>query len=155
MNFWWTALDLKQNGTIPHKSAIDFSLKWRIENKFPNLELVTTKLHGYAETPNLGGVVEEEFFMADRSNKFALELPIDLEHRIGDGKLMIDITVETHEGRNEDVFYSDGPTFKHHPERKTWQDAENTCIEEGIHLASVVSWQERDELMVLDQSQEK
>ena len=48
------------------------------------------------------------------------------------------------------MIYSAGPTFKFHPQRKSWEEAEEACIEEGGHLASVRSLNEVKELLALD-----
>ena len=131
---------------------VGFSLRWRIENKFPDLELESTDLAGHVETPGFGELADQEFFMASRTNTFTLDLPEDLERIVGEGKLVVNLSVNTKvfEGWKEVVFYSDGPTFKFYPERKNWQATEDACVEKGGHLASLSNWKERKELEALD-----
>ena len=155
LHFLWTSLNDKKNETETHESRTALSLKWRIENKFPNLELVSTKLNGNVETPNFGGKFEEEFYLADRANTLTLDLPRDIDNTLGDRKLVIHIKVDTEviEVWREAVLYSDGPTFKFYPERKTWEEAAKTCVDAGTHLAPMLNWREREEMLAFNEKQ--
>ena len=115
-------------------------LKWRIQNRFPDLELVSAQLSGHVETPGFGGKYDEELYKADRSSKFSLRLSNYLEKMPEDGTLVVNLQGETAQviGWNESVIFSAGQTFQFHSERKSWEEAEKVCKEEGGHLASWV-----------------
>ena len=126
-------------------------LKWRIEDKYPPLEFVSRQWNGHVETPDFRGKYEKEMYQADRRAKFTIQLPENLEVE-KNSRFVVNLQVETAEvtGWDENVIYSVGPTFLFHPERKSWQEGEKTCVEEGGHLASVRSFSEAQELMKLD-----
>lgn len=56
----------------------DFSLSWWVENKFPNLEFLSSKFNGHVETTNLGMELEEELFLGNRMDSLMLEFPAEV-----------------------------------------------------------------------------
>ena len=86
---------------------------WRIEDN-SDLESESRSLAGRVETPDFGKDVDKEFFMTSRTNTFTLDLPGDLERISEEGKLVINLSVNTKvfEGWREAVYYSDSPTVK-------------------------------------------
>ena len=155
IHFWWKSLGNKSNETTPFISKEAVSIRWKIEHKYPNLELISRNLVGRVNTPDLGEEVETEFYSGDRSNTFILELPDKFEDIVGKGRFVVNLNVNTRfgEGWREDVQYSDGNVFKYHPERKTWEEAEKYCSKHGTHLASVISWRELRKLTAIGEKQ--
>ena len=153
LHIWWKHKTLKK--LLSKKETANQSglkLNWRIENKFPDLEFVSDKRNGHAETPDFRGKYQEELYLADRRSKFVLQLPDSLEGLQKNSTLVVNLQVETEEiaGWHENVIYSAGSTFHFYPTRKSWDEAEKACIEEGSHLASVRSFAEAQELMKFD-----
>ena len=132
---WWT------NSADPKVNLIGgFLLKWEIRNIHSDLEIASSRVNGQVETPGLGEEYADEMYKADRKNTFTLELPQNIDEVLGAGKLVVDLKVSTSIG--DTVQYMAGQTFKYFSTRKTWPEAERSCLDEGSHLASVLNFKE-------------
>ena len=124
-----------------------FVLKWKIESEMSDMEMERTGVSGYAETPDFGGDYNEELYKGGMTNTLIVQLPDDLEEKLDKGRLVVDLQVNTGEGKGwmETVRYTAGQSLKYFSTRKTWEEAEKECSENGGHLASVISQQENDD----------
>lgn len=129
-------------------------MKWKIENKFPDLILTSNSLSGEISTPSLAGEYDEEFYQADRRATFQLNLPEELD--MSQDRLNVQLEVNMGEGEcwDEVVEYRDGtPKFVYYPSRKSFEEAEATCVKDGGHLASITSASENDEVVAMSKGE--
>ena len=115
-------------------------------------EIKMWKNNGSVHTPWYGQRYNETHFYEDKTYHTVLEFPEDIEERLGNGQLVIELEVdlrEEEEGWVEEVVYSKGSRFKLIQEKKNWTEAEAHCESEGSHLASVLSEGEQQDITTL------
>ena len=69
LHIWWKK-DSRENKSWNNGSIV----KWKIENKFSDVEIRCSTLSGLVETPGFGGQYVEEVYHADRHATFILQL---------------------------------------------------------------------------------
>ena len=155
LHLWWKSEPLDSQKEREWGNGL--ILKWRVENKYPDVELASSQLIGYVETPGFKGMYEEELYKADRRAKFTLKLADKLGEIPENSTLIVKVHTEmgSGDGWEEKVLYTTGSTFNYHSERKNWKDAEQVCVGNGGHLASVRNDAEFEELRGLDLAGER
>ena len=113
---------------------------------YPHLELFTSEVGRTAQTPGHLESFDLKYYHADQKHDASLYIPDDLKEQVGDGKLVIELEVDTREAEDwiEDVKYELGKRqlkekYQLFIEEKTWQEAETFCQSLGGHLASILS----------------
>ena len=153
LQIWWKRdMSSDLTSTENRRKIHGLTLKWRVENKFPDLEMISSQWNGYVETPDFGGQYEEELYMANRRAKFTLQLPDNLKDASENSTLVVNLQTVIAEDPEwkENVVFRIGPTLNFHSERKSWEEAERICAESGSHLASVENFDEYQDLRTLD-----
>lgn len=128
------------------------------DNHTNGLEIKMWNLNGTITTPWFGEDFVKEYYKEDREFHFVLELPEDIQERVGSGSLTIEMefSAKIESSWEERVSYIESNDYKFiifkgmkyasHPNRKNWTDAEAECQRDGGHLASVSSEEIAEEL---------
>ena len=155
-HMWWkSSHDQEQQEGEEGQKIRGFTMKWKIENKFPDLILTSNSLSGEISTPSLEKEYDEELYKSDRRNTFLLKLNLPQELNISQNYLNVQLVVNLgeSEGWDEVVEYRDSPQFVHYPSRKTFEDAEATCVKDGGHLASVTAASENEDVVAMSKGE--
>lgn len=126
-------------------------LSWRVENS--PLTLTSSEVGRTIETPNLGSSnFETSYFEEDHSFIATLEIQTSLKTQLDDGALVIQLETNLHEGEGwvETVTYTGvSKEFVLVDDKKTWEEAEVYCQNQGGHLASIITEREENEAFYL------
>ena len=133
-------LDLMYNGFQAFPKPLTYGYETKVR-----------KMNGTIRSPFYGEDYDEKQYMTDRFYQVVLEFPDDLAEQVGDGKLVVELEVDTRveEGWMEEVRYIKGPKYKSYKDTetpKTWREAEEHCQRQGSHLASVLTAEDWDEI---------
>ena len=132
------------------KRMTGFRLSWRIDKRYPDLELTTSEVGQTVQTPGLGDSWDGEFYKDSHTYISTLLFPGNLAELVGDGSLVIEVEVDTREEEDwvEYVETNKGTASKYklYEMKKTWQDAETYCQREGGHLTSILTEEEQKEV---------
>ena len=125
-----------------------FRLSWRIEN--PPLELTMTEVGKGVVSPSMGA---NSSYGLEGVFKASLLIPETISEEVGSGRLVVQLEVAAREeGVQEEIMYSTAswgkPKYSYYEKKRTWADAEAHCQREGGHLASVLSQEEHEEMMI-------
>ena len=115
-------------------------------------EVRMCKNNGRHKTPWFGETYREDYYKEDKYHRVILELPNDIDKKVGRGSLEIQLKVDTREeeGWKEEVNVKWRPEkYKHFTDKKTWADAEAHCQGERGHLGSVHTEEEGQEVEAL------
>ena len=114
-------------------------------------EVVMWNNSGIMQNVGFGDELDSVINTKEHLQHMVIQFPSNMDEIVGLGTLVINLEYETKkvEGWQEEVKYSEGPTYKVYTESKTWEDAEATCQSDGGHLASVHS--EREQLQLTAQ----
>ena len=105
------------------------------------------KLEGSFSTPGFGeSECKDNFFGQSHSLHYVIEFPKDLGDAVGDGDLVI--SVET----ADEWSFSWNRTMQLHKKKLNMSDAEDFCISQGKHLASITTEEEEKEMEKLTTS---
>ena len=125
-------------------------IMWWIENGDLTYarEFVTKKLEGSVSTPELGSVPPPNFYKERHEYTVVIELPHNVTHVIGDGVLVIDITIPNNDSVGKVTLLTTQPKLEYNMWKMwdwtSWTSSEAFWISKGGHLASVSSpfhWQ--------------
>ena len=73
-----------------------FKLDWRIDNKYPPLVFATNELGTIVQTPLFGkSITDKSYYENDQNYHAVLSLPEDLAEDVGNGRLVIEVAVDT------------------------------------------------------------
>ena len=117
------------------KRMTGFKIKWRIEDLplVANIKEVGRSL----KTPGKGEIIERASL--GRFYKATLNVPKDVQKKVGNGSLVIELDVQIRPSDKLHAFTD----FKLIKEDKTWNDADIFCKSKGGHLASIHSkWEQ-------------
>ena len=132
------------------KRITGFRLSWRIDKRYPDLELTTSEVGQTVQTPGLGDSWDGEFYKDSHTYTCTLLFPGNLAELVGDGSLVIEVEVDTREeaGWEEYVETNVGEVrnYKFYDIKLTWPEAEAYCQSEQGHLASVLTEEEQQKV---------
>ena len=102
-------------------------------------ELVSTELEGTFTTPGFNTTPPSNYY--DKRHKFTatIELPANITQIIKDGALVVDLKVlvpDDQTGNGVEIMTT-GPKLEYNSNVTFWQNAEDSCVSKGGHLASV------------------
>ena len=104
-------------------------------------------------TPHLGSSnFETSYFEEDHSYIATLEIQSSLKTQVADGALVIQLETNLYEGEGwvETVTYTGvSKEYVLVDDKKTWEEAEVYCQNQGGHLASIVTEKEENEVLYL------
>ena len=111
------------------------------------LEMKSSSPAGQLHSPFWGQPARESFYSRDRHFHYTVELPEDIRSIVGEGSLEVQLETRIHDiaGWREEVTFLTGSQFRFHAEYLSWAAAEAVCVEEGGHLASLLSAGEVEE----------
>ena len=135
---------LKSLNNQTQEESGGFRLKWKIENKFPDLILMSNSLSGEIRTPRFGGAYDEEFFQADRRTTFQWNLTKDMD--MSQNRLNVQLEVDLGKGEDWDevVEYRDGaPKFVHYPTRRALKRLKQPVLKMEVILLLLHQHQRR------------
>ena len=121
------------------------------------LKVVVWDTSGSINTPRYGEEYDDSHHQTDMQYQVVLEFPEDMEELVGDGRLVVELEVDTREdtegGWQEWVEFIEGPKYNLFftvPPAKNWTDANALCMSksDGGNLASILSWEENAEAKV-------
>ena len=101
-----------------------------------DIEIGLSGASGQIHSPGYGEEHdEEEEYRGAHYNHYILDFPYNLAELVGTGELRVELEVNT----SEQGEYRVGPRFKYYHKELTWKEAEDECVKDGGHLASVTS----------------
>ena len=141
LDLWWKYRSHQKLSGAGQGVMTGFRMTWMTYNmvvdKYPDYYLTTDNDQGSATSPGLGSVPPSDFWKQNHSYNFTLDTT-----KIG--KMMTDtsslaLEVETGPSNARQACFLQSYTYTYHPERRAWPDAEQQCVEQGGHLASLHS----------------
>ena len=118
-------------------------------------EVKVSQTNGALHSPFYGEPFDIGHYKSDKYHQVALEFPDDLAEQLGNGKLVVELEVDTREEDSwrEEVRYIEGPKYKVYnaesDQELSWHSAEAHCQSQGGHLASVLNSAELEELLAV------
>ena len=114
---------------------------------YMGLEIKSSSPTGQLHSPFWDQTAPEGFYSRDRHFHYIVELPEDIRSIFGEGSLEVELETRIHDiaGWREEVSFLTGSQFRFHAEYRSWAAAEAVCVDEGGHLASLLSAGEVEE----------
>ena len=114
------------------KRMTGFRLSWRIENENPpDMTATISEVGRSLQTP---GLVDSLVDSVDHKYTAILTIPEDLQQKLGDKSLVIEVDVDMRE--------EDEVNYKLYREEKSWKLAYDHCKKDGSQLVSIHSEEE-------------
>ena len=124
-------------------SSTEFCVNWKIEDgNLPDvMELVSKDLKGSISTPGLGSLPPPNYYKERHEYTAVIEVPPNIIEVIGDGALVVDIDIVPNIQSKSYVEVLTGePRLDFNSRYMNWSAAEDFCVLNGGHLASLASY---------------